>query len=97
MESDLGLAELPRISLREFAIARKESVASALKIRLVDALNGRQISSLRDLTIHVCESDVTVAGEVDSYYHRQVAVNACLNTWGMIKLIDQIEVRSPRD
>ena len=97
MKTDLSLAELPRISSLEFEIARQESVASALKIRLVDSLKDRQITSLRDLTIHVYEGEVTVAGEVDSYYHRQVAVNACLNTWGILKLIDEIEVRSPKD
>ena len=97
MKSNFSLAESPRISLREFAIARKESMASALKMRLVHALNGRQITSLRELTVHVCDGEVTVAGVVDSFYHRQVAVNTCLNTWGMLKLIDQIEVRLPKD
>jgi len=94
MKSNLSVAELPRISCQEFEIARQESVASALKLRLVHALDGRQISSLRKLTVHVCEGEVTVTGDVDSYYHRQVAVNACLNTWGLLKLIDQIQVRS---
>ena len=97
MKSNLSLLELPRISLVEFAIARKESVASALKMRLIQALNSRQITSLRDLKVHVCDGEVTVTGEVDSYYHRQVAVNACLNTWGMLKLIDKIGVRSSGD
>ena len=93
MKSNLGVAELPRISYQEFAIARQESVASALKLRLIHALNGRQISSLRNLTIHVCEGEVTVTGEVDSYYHRQIAINTCLKTWGLLKLVDQIRVR----
>ena len=93
MKSNLSVAELPRISSQEFIIARQESVASALKLRLIHALSGRQISSLRSLTVHVCDGEVTVAGEVDSYYHRQVAVNACLNTWGLSKLIDRIQVR----
>ena len=97
MKSNLSMLELPRISLREFAIARQESVASALKMRLAHALNSRQISSLRDLKIHVCDGEVTISGKVDSYYHRQVAVNSCLNTWGMRKLIDQIEVHSGKD
>ena len=93
MKSNLGVAELPRISSQEFAIARQDSMTSALRMRLVQALNGRQISALRELVVHVCEGEVTVTGEVDSYYHRQVAVNACLNTWGVLKLIDQIHVR----
>ena len=92
MESDTSLAELPRVSSQEFAIARRESLASALKTRLVHTLHGHQITSLRNLTLHVCDGKVTITGEVDSYYHRQVAVNACLNTWGLVKLIDQIEV-----
>ena len=93
MKSNLGVANLPRISSQEFVIARQESMASALKLRLVDGLNGKQITTLRDLTVHVYEGEVTVTGEVDSYYHRQVAINVCLNTWGLVKLIDQIHVR----
>lgn len=93
MKSNLSVAELPRISGQEFEIARQESMTSALKLRLVHALDRLQISSLRKLTVQVCDGEVTVTGDVDSYYHRQVAVNACLTTWGLLKLIDQIQVR----
>lgn len=93
MKSVLSLPEFPRISHREFVIARKEAMATALQLRLSKALSKQQVTALRSLKIAVANGEATVSGQVDSYYFRQVAVNACLNTWGLLKLVDRIEVR----
>jgi len=94
MKSVLSLPEYPRISHREFVIARKEAMATALQLRLIQALSKQQVTALRNLKVVVSDGEATISGEVDSYYLRQVAVNTCLNTWGLLKLVDRIEVRA---
>ena len=94
MKSVLSLPDYPRISDREFVIARKEVVATTLQLRLIKALSKQQVTSLRSLKVVVSDGEATISGEVDSYYLRQIAVNACLNTWGLLKLVDRIEVRA---
>lgn len=94
MKSVLSLPDYPRISDREFVIARKEVVATTLQLRLIKALSKQQVTSLRSLKVVVSNGEATISGKVDSYYLRQIAVNACLNTWGLLKLVDRIEVRA---
>ena len=94
MKTKLSLPVPPRIRDREFVIARQEAAASALRLRITQALTDQQPTSLRRLTVVVCNGEVTVSGKVDSYYHRQIAIAACLNTPGLIKLIDQITVQT---
>jgi len=94
MKSVLSLPEYPRINQREFVIARKEAMATALQLRLTQALSKQRITALRSLEVVVSNGEATISGQVDSYYLRQVAINACLKTWGLLKLIDRIEVRA---
>ena len=94
MKSVLSLPEYPRISHREFVVARKEAKATALQLRLTQALSKQQVTSLRSLKVVVSNGEATISGEVDSFYLRQVAINACLNTWGLRSLVDRIEVCS---
>ena len=94
MKSVLSLTDYPRISDREFVIARKEAMATALQLRLAQALSKQQITSLRSLKVVVSNEEATISGEVSSYYHRQIAIHACLNTWGLLKLVDKIEVHA---
>ena len=94
MKSALSLPEYPRISHREFVVARKEAMATALQLRLTQALSKQQVTSLRSLKVVVSNGEATISGEVDSFYLRQVAINACLNTWGLRSLVDRIEVCS---
>lgn len=94
MKSVLSLPEHPRINHREFVIARKEAMATALQLRLTQALSKQQVTALRSLEVVVSNGEATISGEVDSYYLRQLAINACQNTWGLKKLVDRIEVRS---
>lgn len=94
MKSVLSLPEYPRISHREFVVARKEAMATALQLRLTQALSKQQVTSLRSLKVVVSNGEATISGEVDSFYLRQVAINACLNTWGLRSLVDRIEVCS---
>ena len=94
MKSVLSLPEFPRISHHEFVIARKEAMAAALQLRLTQALNKQHVTALRSLNVVVSDGEVTISGDVDAFYLRQIAVSVCLNTWGLIKLIDRIEVRS---
>ena len=51
MKSVLSLPDYPRISDREFVIARKEAMATALQLRLAQALSKQQITSLRSLKV----------------------------------------------
>ena len=92
MRSALSLPKYPRISHREFVIARDEAMATALQLRLTQALSRQQVTSLRSLKIVVSKGEATISGEVDSYYLRQIAISTCLNTWGLTKLVDRIEV-----
>lgn len=94
MKSKLSLPAFPRIRDREFVINRQETAASSLKRWIIQALNDQQATSLRSLTVVVCNGEATVSGMVDSYYHRQIAINACLNAPGLLKLVDQIAVRA---
>jgi len=94
MKSILSLPESPRINQREFAIARKEAMTTALQLRLTQALSKQRITALQNLEVVVSNGEATISGQVDSYYLRQIAITACLKTWGLLKLIDQIEVRA---
>ena len=69
-----------------------------LQKRVSRFLRSRHFSNFRDLDVRVTHGQVTISGEVDSYYEKQVAINACQHVAGVLSLVDDIDVRqaSPR-
>jgi osmotically-inducible protein OsmY len=63
-----------------------------VKTRVANFLNSRHFANLRGLTVECRHGAVTVAGNVDSFYEKQVALNSCRRVAGVLSLIDRIEV-----
>jgi len=93
MESNCSVAEISPVSRREAEIVRNNYRAINLQLRVLQELKKRQFSSLQTLIVEVFDDEVTVTGELDSFYEKQIAISACQSAWGMTKLIDRIEVR----
>lgn len=57
-------------------------------------LNSRHFPAFRNLDISVEHGAVTLSGEVQSYYEKQVAMTSCQHVVGVLSLTDEICVRS---
>ena len=75
----------------EADLARGPDVAE----RVRRFLNRQQRPALCRLRVQADEGLLTLAGEVSSYYERQVAVECTRHVVGVVKIVDQIVVRQP--
>ena len=60
-------------------------------------LNSRHFPAFRNLDIEVEHGAVTLSGNVQSYYEKQIAMTSCQHVAGVLSLIDEIVVELERD
>jgi len=60
-------------------------------------LNSRHFPTFRNLDIEVEHGAVTLSGNVQSYYEKQIAMTSCQHVAGVLSLIDEIVVELERD
>ncbi len=63
--------------------------------RVAMFLNSRHFSNFRKLDVAVYHGRVTLRGQLDSFYEKQVAINSCQHVAGVLGLVDEIDVREP--
>ena len=64
-----------------------------VRCRVSRFLNSRHFPAFRYLDITVKHGAVTLTGEVQSYYEKQVAMTSCQHVVGVLSLTDEISVR----
>lgn len=60
--------------------------------RVKNFLSTRHYPTFRDLKVEVDNGVVTLTGSVNSFYEKQVALNACQHVAGVLSLVDQVTV-----
>jgi osmotically-inducible protein OsmY len=65
-----------------------------LERRVREYLTGRQMPTLRKIEVAAHEGTVTLCGEVQSFYQKQLCLNCCRRVDGVRDLIDKVEVAS---
>ncbi len=60
--------------------------------RVSNFLGSRHFPAFRNLDVSVSEGTVTLAGNVCSYYEKQVAITSCQHVAGVMSLVDEIVV-----
>ena len=68
-----------------------------VRCRVSRFLNSRYFPAFRYLDITVEHGAVTLTGEVQSYYEKQVAMTSCQHVVGVLSLTDEISVREEID
>ncbi len=63
-----------------------------LKDQIEGIVNRRTGGTIRDLHVHVIGNDVVVNGRTNTYYNKQLATHAVLDTLTDIKLSNEIDV-----
>lgn len=64
-----------------------------VRCRVSRFLNSRHFPAFRHLDISVKHGAVTLTGEVQSYYEKQIAMTSCQHVVGVLSLNDKIHVR----
>lgn len=67
-----------------------------IKLRVARFLGTRHFSNFREFDVEVLHGKVTLTGEVDSYYEKQVAMTSTQHVAGVLALVDHIHVRKPK-
>lgn len=67
-----------------------------VQLRVARFLCSKHFSNFNELDVQVEHGQVTVTGEVDSFYEKQVAMNSCQRVAGVLALVDQIRVRKAK-
>ena len=67
-----------------------------VKVRVARFLSSRHFSTLMEIEVEVLHGQVTLTGEVDSFYEKQVAMNSCQRVAGVLSLVDHISVKKPK-
>ncbi len=65
---------------------------SDVRHRVERFLYSRDPSAFRSLVVEVRHGRATLAGAVDTFYEKQIALNACQRVAGVLTTIDQIDV-----
>ena len=65
--------------------------------RVSSFLYSRHFPAFRNLDITVEHGAVTLAGEVQTYYEKQIAMTSCQHVVGVLSLNDEICVRAELD
>ena len=60
--------------------------------RVQSFLRSRHFPTFQELDVDVHNGAVTLSGEVQSYYEKQVALNSCRRVAGVLTLVDEIDV-----
>ena len=69
-----------------------DSSDSVLRRKIFAHLAETNRPNLRSLAVQVAEGNVTVRGQVASFYERQLAIQACLGATGTGLVTDAVEV-----
>jgi osmotically-inducible protein OsmY len=69
-----------------------EKDARRAERRIRSALDESPIYDLRTLQVELSESGVVVSGQVSSYYHKQLAIEAARAVGGAAPFVNQIDV-----
>lgn len=64
--------------------------------RVSQSLQSRHFSGFRNLDVIVTGGEVTIVGEVQSFYEKQIALTSCHDVSGVLTLIDNIVVCNDR-
>ena len=63
-----------------------------VKQRVSRFLSSRHFPAFRNIDVGVEHGAVTLTGEVESYYEKQVALTSCQRVAGVLTLVDEIDV-----
>lgn len=72
---------------------RIEDSNAAVHQRVSSFLHSRHFPAFRNFKIEVDRGAVTLTGNVQSYYEKQIAMTSCQNVAGVVTLIDEIVVQ----
>ena len=91
----MPISETPAASFRK---SRRRSIRidypdDDVQLRVSRFLNSRHFSNFLELDVRVRHGQVTISGEVDSFYEKQVAMTSCQRVAGVLALVDRIRVR----
>ncbi|MEL7496929.1 MAG: BON domain-containing protein [Planctomycetota bacterium] len=67
-----------------------------LRLRVSRFLSSRHFTTFMNLEVQVRHGEVTISGEVDSFYEKQIAMTSCQHVAGVLALVDHIKVRKPK-
>ena len=79
------------------AAIRVEYGDDDLRQRVSNFLDSRHFNAFRNLEINVDAGLVTISGQLNSYYEKQVALNSCRRVAGVLGLVDDIAVGNARN
>jgi hypothetical protein len=68
-----------------------------LRKRIESFLRSRHLAALRNLEVSVASGVATIAGEVGSFYEKQVALDACRRVAGVRCTVDQMQVEQRQE
>lgn len=77
-------------------ILRHSSADEMLKRRLVNFLHERQVPEAHALHVQSHVGTIVVSGKLKSRHDKWLCLECCRRVAGVIKLIDQLEVRPPQ-
>lgn len=63
-----------------------------LQVRVAQFLKSRHFPAFRNLTVDVSHGSVTLSGNVQSFYEKQVALTSCQRVAGVLNLVDKVAV-----
>lgn len=64
-----------------------------IQVRVKSFLSSRHFPAFREIDVQVDNGTVTLQGQVNSYYEKQVALNSCQHVAGVLATVDQIVVQ----
>lgn len=67
-----------------------------IRVRVKSFLFSRHFPAFREIDVRVDNGTVTLQGQVNSYYEKQVALNSCQHVAGVLATVDQIVVQDDR-
>lgn len=67
-----------------------------LQFRVESYLKSRHFPEFESLEVEVHDGLVTLSGELNSYYEKQVAMSSCQRVAGVVRMVDEIMVSDRR-
>ena len=81
------------LSMSTTTFSRIDYVDEELRDCVVRFLSSLHFPSFRELQVDVSNGHVTLSGELNSYYEKQVALKLCKHVAGVLGIIDEIVVK----
>ena len=73
-----------------------EKLDENLERRILNFLWQRHVPSLQNVAVEVHKGSVILQGTVASFYEKQLCISCCQRVAGVLKIIDDIKVSSPK-